>query len=123
MKIVNITMIISIVLTLTLFGLIWCTSNQNNNYTEEKEIIEEAETILVKDKWIKRTNNKDLYMIGTEKEVFKIEDNEFILKFNSSNIYNQIEVGKKYRIKTTGMRSNLMSWYRNINEIKLCEGE
>lgn len=94
---------------------------------ETKESISEVEKneeiITVTDKWIKRTNNKDLYMIGTENEVFKIEDNAFILKFNSSDIYSKIEIGKKYKIKTTGMRSNFLSWYRNINSIELYEGE
>lgn len=56
-------------------------------------------------------------------KVFKIEDNALILKFNSSDIYNQIKIGQKYRITTTGVRNNFMSWYRNINSIELYKVE
>lgn len=118
------SIILIIIMIAMMFILSGCTSSEvsENIVTETTNEISE-EIILVKDKWIKRADDKDLYMIGTEDEVFKIEDNIFIGKFNSSDIYNKIEIGNKYKIKTTGMRSNFMSWYRNINEIELYEGE
>lgn len=70
----------------------------------------------MKDKWIKRVNDRDLYMIGTENEVFKIEDN--FLKWNSADLYNKIEIGSKYKIETTGFRSTFSSSFRNINSIE-----
>lgn len=116
--------ILIIVIISSLFILSGCSSVEiNTNAVKEQQSEIKEEIITVKDKWIKRTENKDLYMIGTENEVFKIEDNAFIFKFNSSDIYNQIEIGKQYKIKTTGVRNNLMSWYRNINSIELYEGE
>ena len=122
-KIKLITLIIVIINSL--FILTGCSSENINLEELQSEISEESkeEILTVKDKWIKRTEDRDLYMIGTENEVFKIEDNAFIFKFDSSDIYNQMEVGKQYKIKTTGVRNNFMSWYRNINSIELYEGE
>jgi hypothetical protein len=40
------------------------------------------------------------------------------MKFNSSDIYNQLEKGKKYRIKVYGFRIPFLSWYKNIIEVK-----
>ena len=116
--------ILVIVLIISLFILSGCTTNEiETNVVLDNQNNVSEEIILVKDKWIKRAEKKDLYMIGTENEVFKIEDNLFIGKFNSSDLYNQIEIGKKYKIKTTGVRNNFMSLYRNINSIELYEGD
>lgn len=120
MKYIKIIIMILVVIGILLI-LSGCSNNYQVNTITIEEIEETDEIITVTDKWIKRADNKDLYLIGTENEVFKIEDNAFILKFNSSDIYNQIQIGKTYRITTTGMRSNLMSWYRNINSIELVE--
>lgn len=121
LKILTILIIVIIAMIFILSGCI--SSNISENTSTETTNETSEEIIVVTDKWIKRTNDKDLYMIGTENEVFKIEDNILIGKFNSSDIYNKIEIGKQYKIQTTGMRSNFMSWYRNINEIELYEVE
>ena len=105
--------IIKIILIFSIFMCLLCLSNGNSDKTRE--------VITIKDKYIKRIYEKDLYLVGTENEVFKIEDNIFILKFNSSDIYNELEVGKSYYIETTGIRNNFFSWYRNINKIELKE--
>lgn len=116
--------ILIIVLISSLFILSGCSTNEvETNEVSDNQNNASEEIVLVKDKWVKRTEERDLYMIGTENEVFKIEDNLFIGKFNSSDLYNQIEIGKQYKIKTTGVRNNFMSWHRNINSIELCEGD
>lgn len=116
-KILKISILV-IIMMIGGFCLTGCTevTNTTNTTAEKKD-----EIILVKDKWVKRVNDRDLYLVGTENEVFKIEDNLFVGKFNSADIYNKIEIGKKYKIKTTGTRSSFMSWYRNINKIEEIE--
>jgi len=109
--------IISLILIVMLVVLTGCSDIEVNTISTE-EIQETDEIIKVTDKWVKRTNDRDLYLIGTEDEVFKIEDNIFIGKLNSSDIYNKIKIGHTYRITTTGVRSNFMSWYRNINTME-----
>lgn len=88
------------------------------NEISANDIRENDEVIVITDKWIKQTDDRDLYMIGTENEVFKIEDNIFVGKLNSSDIYNNIKIGHTYRITTTGFRSTFLSSYRNINTIE-----
>lgn len=80
---------------------------------------EETIEIVVKDKYIKRSGNTDLYLVVSEdNETYKIEDLLFKGKFNSTDLYNQLEIGKKYRITTTGIRLQYFSMYKNINKIE-----
>lgn len=75
--------------------------------------------ITVKDKYIKRYDDSDTYMIvDTNGNAYKIKDMLFIGKFDSTDIYNKLEIGGTYKIKTTGYRNNFLSEYPNINEIE-----
>lgn len=42
-------------------------------------------------------------------------------KFNSTDIYNALEIGKTYKVETSGKRIHFFSMYPNIN--KIIEGE
>lgn len=94
MKDLIITIAILIILLGGLIAIIFNTEVEptNTNLINTIETEPKEEIITVTDKWIKRTEDRDLYMIGTENEVFKIEDNGFLLKFNSSDIYNKIKI-------------------------------
>lgn len=83
-----------------------------------KEVI----AIEIKDKYIKRQGNgdtaRDVYMVvDTDNNTYKISDLFFIGKFNSTDIYNKLEIGQAYLVEVTGVRNNFFSWYRNINKI------
>lgn len=54
------------------------------------------------------------YLVFGENEVYQNEDSWLNGKFNSSDVYRDIEPGKKYRFEVIGWRWPLMSWYRNI---------
>lgn len=78
--------------------------------------------IEVKDKYIKRKGSgetaKDVYMVvDTNNNTYEITDLMFIGKFNSTDIYNRLDIGQVYTVEVTGIRNNFMSWYRNINKI------
>lgn len=45
---------------------------------------------------------------------FKNADDFLRLKFNSSSVYNQLEVGEVYQFTVVGFRIELFSWYENI---------
>lgn len=109
--------ILLVIIILVAIVLTGCTGLEINEISVNN-IKENDEIIVITDKWIKRTDDRDLYMIGTENEVFKIEDNIFVGKLNSSDIYNNIKIGHTYRITTTGFRSTFLSSYRNINTIE-----
>lgn len=79
-----------------------------------KEVI----AIEVKDKYIKRDNKSDVYMVvDTDNNTYQITDLFFIGKFNSTDLYNELEIGQAYFIEVTGIRNQFLSWYPNINKI------
>lgn len=79
-----------------------------------KEVI----AIEVKDKYIKRDNKSDIYMIvDTDNNTYQISDLFWIGKFNSTDLYNELEIGQTYFVEITGVRNQFLSWYPNINKI------
>lgn len=80
---------------------------------------EEIHQCTLEDKWVKRqSESSDVYLVQCGDEVYKVSDLLFKGKFNSSDIYAKLKVGKKYEIVTTGYRFNLFSMYKNINDYK-----
>ena len=103
-------------LTLLVLGYVFfpivkgCTMHYKNTWTKP---------LTVTDKGIKRASkNSDIYLIYTDKEVFKDSDSIFKRKFNSSDIYGKVKVGKTYKFKVYWFRSHFWSQYRNILEME-----
>ena len=74
-------------------------------------------TATVTDK--SRAIEGDGYLIFTtldngQIKVFENDDSFLKGKFNSSDVYAQIEIGKTYIFKVYGYRIPLLSWYENI---------
>lgn len=65
-----------------------------------------------------RKAGKDKYLIFTGGETFENSDTIFYLKFNSSDIYGQLNNGFKYNLKVNGWRIPFLSMYRNILKIE-----
>ena len=74
----------------------------------------------VTDKGIKRINESDIYLIYTKTdegtEVFQITDSILAGRFNSADVYADIEIGKTYDFGVRGDRNGFLSWYPNIYE-------
>lgn len=103
-----IVMLIIVLITLFAFGFI-CFSGYMN---------ETVEHITIEEKYIKRTNESDRYMISADDgETYKITDLFFKGKFNSADIYAELKVGHRYKVYVTGYRFPLFSEFRNINKI------
>ena len=82
-------------------------------------IIAKKIEVVIKDKQIKPQADKSgKYLIFTDKEVFENVDETLFLKWDSSDVYGNLDIGKKYELKVTGFRVNYFSWYRNIISIK-----
>lgn len=75
-------------------------------------------TATVTEKGIKRINDSDVYLIyaktNEKPEVFQITDSLVGRRFNSSDLYAEIEPGKTYQFTVRGDRNRYMSWYPNI---------
>lgn len=69
----------------------------------------------------RRKNGK--YLVFSENETFKNVDSWLDFKFNSSDFYGKIKVGKTYTSKVRGIRITLFSAYRNIITLKEVQGE
>ena len=87
------------------------------SYTNEQAI-----EITVKDKYIKNGSGKNssskYLVVDTENNTYQITDLLFKGKFNSTDLYNQLEVNKRYKIETIGNRMHYFSMYPNINKIE-----
>lgn len=75
--------------------------------------------ITVKDKYIKRSgSDTDKYLVvDSAGNTYQITDLMFLGKYNSTDLYNELDIGDTYEIITTGIRSGFWSLYPNINKI------
>lgn len=75
--------------------------------------------ITVKDKYIKRYNKEDIYLVvDNNGNTYKITDLLFLGKFNSTDLYNKLNIGSTYKIKTSGFRMQFFNEYPNINTLE-----
>lgn len=88
--------------------------------------------VKIVDKYIKtersgETSKGVFYVVGEkkngEKEVFKNSDSLAFFKFNSSDIQQQIDMGKTYRLDVNWVRMPFFSMYRNIISADLIKSE
>ena len=71
--------------------------------------------MVVQDKYIK---DNMYYVADDEGNAYKITDLPLLFKWDSTDIYNSLEIGEEYEIETTGFRIPFLSEYPNINEVK-----
>lgn len=98
-------------------GLASCAESWRKG-TERRE-----EIGTVTDKGTKRSGKEDKYLVYTkdengESQVFEVTDNLLAGRFNSSDVYAEIEVGKTYKFTVGGSRNTFMSWYPNIYSLE-----
>ena len=78
------------------------------------------ESALIKDKQISTASNKQdgkvtsTYLIYTDAGVFRNDDAGWFMKYNSSDVYGNLDEGKHYRLKVYGWRIPIFSMYPNI---------
>lgn len=81
----------------------------NNSLTKSTE-----QNVCVKSKEITVQHKQGKYLVFTNKEVFEISDSYIYGRFDSSDVYNQIETNKCYDVELQGNRIPFFSMYRNI---------
>ena len=85
--------------------------SHNVSYGNEQTI-----EIEVQDKYTKGKSGT-YYVVDGNDNTYEVRDMFWLGKYNSTDIYNKLKIGKKYRVKTTGERIHFWSMYPNINEI------
>lgn len=83
-------------------------------------------TVTVTDKDVKNYSNNSKYLVFTklengETKTFSIEDSIFNWRWNSSDVYADIEIGKTYEIEVIGWRIPFLSEYENIMTVSTTE--
>lgn len=78
----------------------------------------DEKTITIKDKERIQDSSSSYYLIFTEGAVYKNEDSFLQWKFDSSDVYNNLDIGKTYNVKVNWYRVPFLSMYKNIIEIK-----
>lgn len=76
--------------------------------------------IAIKDKYVKngKDGNSSKYLVvDTDNNTYEVTDLFLKGKFNSTDIYNILEIGHTYRVEISGSRIRLFSMYPNINKI------
>lgn len=90
----------------------------SSSYYMSSEVIE----VKIKDKERATTgsgeNISSKFIVYSENEVFENTDSWLFMKFDSSDIQNDLSIGETYKIKVAGWRVPFFSWYRNIVAIK-----
>ena len=76
-------------------------------------------TATVTDKFVKNYEENSTYLVATELEdgttrVFSVEDTLIKWRWNSSDVYAQIKVGKTYKFEVIGWRIGFFSKYENV---------
>jgi hypothetical protein len=59
-------------------------------------------------------NKSGKYLVFTDKTTFSIEDTWIHWRWDSSDFYGKIQIGKTYEAKVQGWRVPFMSWYQNL---------
>lgn len=80
-------------------------------------------TATVSDKGTKRHDDTERYLVYTTEGTFEITDSLFAGRFDSSDLYGKIEVGKTYQMYIAGERHPFLTMYPNLYEIKEVEGD
>lgn len=82
------------------------------------------EDVLIKDKQISTESDKvdgkvvSTYLIYTDHGVFRNDDAGWHVKFNSSDVYGNLDKGKRYHMKVYGWRIPIFSMYPNIVRVE-----
>jgi len=76
--------------------------------------------VTVKDKERVNSGDSSYYLVFTENEVFKNKDSLLYMKFNSSDLYGELDKGETYEFDVYWFRIPFLSMYRNVVDARLC---
>lgn len=92
---------------------------QQNMDKTDKEVVRG----VVTDKYVKRTDDEDVFYIVVEDDQDKthVLQNDDVLiagKFDSADVQARVKIGERYRFETIGVRVPFMSMYPHITKFQ-----
>lgn len=90
-------------------------------------ITEDSIDVTINDKRIITTGGggdsgvKVQMTVYADVEVFTCDDSWSFMKFNSSDVFNQIKKNNMYKLRVSGWRVPFLSMYRNIISVKILD--
>ena len=111
LKIGIISAIILFVLALFTLGIVINTTTSYKTFT-----------VTGKERVSDSNNRNSKYLVYTNTTTFAVEDTWIYWRWNSSDFYGKIQIGKTYNAKVQGWRVPFFSWYQNIitlDEVKV----
>lgn len=103
---------LAVVVGFVIIGLFVLVGNLLHAYYQEETV---EITLKSKERVVDRGGDGARYLIWSEDgETFENVDSLIKGKFNSSDIYGQLDTGKTYKCKVYGWRNGFFSMYRNI---------
>jgi len=79
-------------------------------------------TATVTKTWTQCTHDECTHLIGTTAGVFEDSDSALYWKWNSSDYFNQMDVGMTCTFHVVGWRNTFASVYPNIVQLDSCTG-
>lgn len=77
-------------------------------------------TVTDKERVVKNDGEKteSYYLVFSKEETFSIRDDWYNGRFGASDTYGSLEQGKTYKLRVSGWRVKLFSWYRNVLDVE-----
>ncbi len=79
---------------------------------------QETKIITIAEKVAAHGDSGKYLIIDTNESVYQVTDSLFLTKFDASDRYAAIHIGKTYQVVIGGYRNHFFSWYPNILSIK-----
>lgn len=93
--------------------IIWVIVAAHGNWVKDTTAVVDVK-VTEKERIFDDGEQSSKYLVFTENEVFENTDSWYHQKYNSSDVYGQLRVGKEYTCEVYGQRNPRWSWYRNI---------
>lgn len=101
----NIIGALIVIVLLFLCCLGGCAINAHREYDQ---------TFTVTGKENVKSGNSGKYLVYTDKTTLEVSDTWIFWRFDSSDVYGRIQIGKTYTATLQGYRVPFLSWYQNI---------
>jgi len=99
---------IALVVLMIIGAIIWASVYTSTNKHDVTFTVNKTESVQ------DRNGNGSQYMVYTDNGVYKNVDSVLNNKFNSADLYNQLQPNHKYKCTAVGYRNGVLSEFENL---------